>query len=306
MSVETDRLYRMPTILTLMNYPCRQAWMARVYPHRQANLLRSTRKLSERHRNQEATRQGWAAMSQNIVIVVIVGFVAQMIDGAIGMAYGVSSMTFLLATGVPPVAASASVHMAQVFTTAVSGLSHLKLGNVDKTLFKKLLIPGVIGGILGAYILAAVPGKIVKPFVTAYLLVMGFIILLKTLGRIQERKVRTRLAPLALVGGFFDAVGGGGWGPIVTSSLLARGNNARLTIGSVNLAEFFVTLFESIAFIIVAVGLMRWHIIAGLIVGGAMAAPLAAYVCKKLSARSLTMIVGGSIALLAITTIFLP
>lgn len=243
-------------------------------------------------------------MEQNIITFIIVGFIAQAIDGALGMAYGVSSTTFLLSLGIAPATASASVHLAEVFTTAVSGLSHLRLGNVDKTLFKKLLIPGVMGGVLGAYILTAVPGKAIKPFMAVYLLIMGFIILLKAFKRVQEREVRTKLVPLGLVGGFFDAIGGGGWGPIVTSSLVARGNNPRFTIGSVNLAEFFVTLFEAITFIL-TIGLVSWQIIVGLIIGGVLAAPLAAYVCKKLPTRSLMMIVSALIMLLSIRTIYL-
>lgn len=243
-------------------------------------------------------------MEQNIIIFIIVGFVAQMIDGALGMAYGVSSTTFLLSIGIAPATASASVHLAEVFTTAVSGLSHLRLGNVDKTLFEKLLIPGVIGGVLGAYILTSVPGKVIKPFVAVYLLIMGLIILLRALKKVPEREVRTRLVPLGLVGGFFDAVGGGGWGPIVTSSLVARGNNPRFTIGSVNLAEFFVTLFEVITFVL-TIGLVSWQVIVGLMIGGVLAAPLAAYVCKKLPTRALMIVVGTLIMLLSIRTVYL-
>ena len=184
-------------------------------------------------------------MNENIVIFAIVGFVAQMIDGALGMAYGVSSTTFLLSLGIPPAVASASVHTAEIFTSGISGFSHLRLGNVDKKLFKKLLIPGIVGGIVGAYILTSVPGKVMKPFVALYLLIMGLMILWKVLKKqVQEVEVRTKLIPLGLAGGFFDAIGGGGWGPVVTSTLVMRGNHPRFTIGSVNLAEFFVTVAE--------------------------------------------------------------
>jgi uncharacterized membrane protein YfcA len=243
-------------------------------------------------------------MGKSIIIFIIVGFVAQIIDGALGMAYGVSSNTFLLSLGVPPAAASASVHAAEVFTTAVSGLSHLKFGNVDRKLLARLVIPGVIGGVAGAYILTTVSGDIIKPFVAIYLLIMGLIILRKALQEVRETSVTTRLIPLGLVGGFFDAVGGG-WGPIVTSTLVARGNCPRLTIGSVNAAEFFVTLSESITFV-ATIGLLGyWQIIAGLLIGGVLAAPLAAYVCKKLPARTLMIIVGLLITLLSIRTIYL-
>ncbi len=227
-----------------------------------------------------------------------------MIDGALGMAYGVSSTTVLLSMGVPPATASASVHTAEVFTTGVSGLSHLKLGNVNKNLFWKLLVPGAIGGALGAYILTSIPERMIKPFVAFYLLVMGIVILRKAFRKIRESNVTTRLFSLGLVGGFFDAIGGGGWGPIVTSTLVAKGHNPRFTIGSVNLAEFFVTVTEVAAFL-ATIGLIQWEVIAGLIVGGVMAAPLAAYVCKKLSSRTLMIIVGTLIIALSIRTMYI-
>ena len=239
---------------------------------------------------------------ENIVAFIIVGFVAQVIDGALGMAYGVSSTTVLLSMGIPPAAASASVHAAEMFTTAVSGLSHLGLGNVDVHLFKKLVIPGVIGGVLGAYVLTTVPENTIKPFVAFYLLMMGLVILGKALKRIQETGVKTKLVPLGAVGGFLDAVGGGGWGPVVTSTLVARGNNPRLTIGSVNLAEFFVTVAESVAFFL-TIGLVYWKIIVGLLIGGVLAAPLAAYICKRLPSRALMVILGTLIVLLSTRTL---
>jgi uncharacterized membrane protein YfcA len=243
-------------------------------------------------------------MYETIIIFIIVGFIAQIIDGALGMAYGVSSTTVLLGIGIPPATASASVHTAEIFTSGVSGLSHLKLGNVDKKLLWKLLIPGVIGGALGAYILTAVPGKMIKPFVAFYLLIMGVIVLRKAFKKIQEKKARTRLFPLGLVGGFCDAIGGGGWGPIVTSTLVARGHNPRFTIGSVNLAEFFVTVTE-VATFLATIGLLQWQVIVGLIVGGVLAAPLAAYVCKRLPTKTLMIMVGTLIIALSIRTIYL-
>lgn len=226
-----------------------------------------------------------------------------MIDGALGMAYGISSTTFLLSIGIPPVAASASVHTAEIFTTAVSGLSHLRFGNVARNLFKKLLIPGIIGGLLGAYILTVVPGKAIKPFVASYLLLMGLLILRKALIKRQERETRTRLFPLAIGGGFLDAIGGGGWGPIVASTLIANGHNPRYSIGSVNLAEFFVTLAQ-VALFFTLIGLVHWQIIVGLIIGGIVAAPLAAYACNKLPSRLLMLIVGVLITALSMRTIY--
>jgi uncharacterized membrane protein YfcA len=238
-----------------------------------------------------------------IIVFVIVGFIAQLIDGALGMAYGVSSTTFLLSIGIPPAAASASVHTAEIFTSGVSGLSHLRFGNVDRKLFKKLLIPGIIGGVLGAYVLTVVPGKTIKPFVAIYLLIMGLMILRKALKKVQETEVRTKLFPLGLVGGFLDAMGGGGWGPIVTSTLVAKGHNPRFTIGSVNLAEFFVCVAE-VATFLTTIGLVHWQIILGLIIGGVLAAPLAAYVCKGLSSRALMIMVGVLIIALSTRTAY--
>ena len=239
-----------------------------------------------------------------IFFIIIIGFIAQMIDGALGMAYGVTSTTTLLSFGIPPVVASASVHTAEVFTTFVSGISHLSFRNVDKKLFKKLLVPGMIGGALGAYILTAVPGKTFRPFISLYLLIMGLRILHKAFKKIKEREVKTKIFPLGLVGGFFDAIGGGGWGPIVTSTLMARGHNPRFTIGSVNLAEFFVTVVEAATFFVL-IGLFHWKIIVGLIIGGVLAAPLAAYTCKKLPSRVLMAVVGILIMGLNIRTLYL-
>lgn len=237
-----------------------------------------------------------------MIVYIIVGFIAQMIDGALGMGYGVSSTSFLLSLGIPPVAASASVHTAEVFISGVSGLAHLRFGNVDKKLFKKLLIPGVIGGILGVFFLTSVPGKTIKPFVAFYLFIMGLIILRKAFKKIEQKEVKTKLVPLGVVGGLFDAIGGGGWGPIVTSTLVARGHNPRFTIGSVNLAEFFVTIAQVATFLTI-IGLVHWQIIVGLIIGGVLAAPLAAYVCKRIPSRALMIMVGLLIMALSIRTI---
>lgn len=236
----------------------------------------------------------------NLFNFILVGFFAQMIDGALGMAYGVFSNSFLLSLGVPPALASASVHTAEIFTTGVSGLSHLKFGNVKKQLLFKLLIPGIIGGALGAYILTSIPGKTIKPIIAVYLLIMGVLIIRKSfqMANHKEREATGNLVPLGLAGGFFDAIGGGGWGPIVTSTLIVKGNNPRFTIGSVNLAEFFVTLTEAITFF-AFIKLVHLKVILGLIIGGVAAAPLAAFTCKKLPARLLMVVVGVLIILLS-------
>jgi uncharacterized membrane protein YfcA len=239
-----------------------------------------------------------------LLVFVAVGFMAQMIDGALGMAYGVSSTTFLLSLGVPPAVASAGVHTAEVFTTLVSGVSHLRFGNVDTRLLKRLVIPGIIGGVIGAYVLTSVPGKAIKPFVATYLLVMGIRIFWKAFNGVRREKHYKRLFPLGLAGGFLDAVGGGGWGPVVTSTLMANGHNPRFAIGSVNLSEFFVTLAEAIAFVAL-IGLVDWHILVGLMVGGMLAAPLAAYACKRVPTKALMIVVGIVVTVLSVRTIWL-
>ncbi|MGB7873015.1 MAG: sulfite exporter TauE/SafE family protein [Anaerolineales bacterium] len=247
-------------------------------------------------------------MEFSIFLYVLVGFLAQMIDGALGMAYGVSSNTFLLSIGIPPAAASASVHMAEVVTTGISGFSHWKLGNLDWKLVKRLLIPGVIGGVAGAYLLTSIDGDIIKPYISAYLLIIGIVILVKAINYQAKphNGVHTaRVSALGVVGGFFDAIGGGGWGPIVTTTLLARGKDTRQAIGSVNFSEFFVTFAESVTFVLTLSFLGYWQIILGLLIGGAIAAPLAAILTKRLPVKTLMFIVGLLIVGLSIRTILL-
>jgi len=228
-----------------------------------------------------------------------------MIDGALGMAYGVSSTSFLLSIGIPPVSASATVHTAKVFTNGISGLSHWGFGNVDKKLLISLALPGVLGGLIGAFVLTSAPTEWIKPLVATYLLIMGLLIIQKAFKKIVEQPVsRGHLIPLALVGGLLDSMGGGGWGPIVTGSLVAKGKDPRLTIGSVNMAEFFVALAETIAFISL-IGFGYWKLLAGLVLGGVVAAPIAAYVCQKLPLQKLLVLVGGLIIILSARTIYL-
>jgi uncharacterized membrane protein YfcA len=233
-------------------------------------------------------------MEEHLILFIIFGFVAQMIDGALGMGYGVSSNSLLLSLGIPPSIASACVHTAEIFTTGVSGLSHFKFGNFDRRIFMKLLIPGILGGVLGAYILTELPGGKMKPLIAIYLLIMGFLILYKVVRKVQYREGKLGLTPLGFAGGFFDAIGGGGWGPIVTTTLVANGSNPRSSIGSVNSAEFFVTVAESVTFF-AAIGpllVQHWEKILGLLIGGILAAPLAAYVCKRIPTRALMVLVG--------------
>jgi uncharacterized membrane protein YfcA len=171
---------------------------------------------------------------------------------------------------------------------------------------KSLLLPGALGAVVGAYILTNAPGDLLKPFIAAYLLIMGVIIVVKGLGREhEEQKVVSHLSTLGAVGGFFDAIGGGGWGPIVTSTLVARGNNPRFTIGSVNFSEFFITFSQSVVFVFTLQFGLYWKVILGLLIGGAVAAPLAALVTKKLPVRQLMLLVGALIILLSIRTLYL-
>lgn len=235
---------------------------------------------------------------------LIVGFLAQLIDGSLGMAYGVSANSFLMSLGVPPALASASVHTAEVFTTAVSGTAHWRLGNVDQSIIKRLVFTGVVGGVLGAYVLSNIDGSKIKPLVSLYLVVMGVRILYKAFkpGNGIEKEMRQHLPLLGLFGGFMDAIGGGGWGPVVTTTMLANGETPRTTIGSVNLAEFFVTLAEAVTFLI-TLRILDWPVVLGLLVGGVLAAPLGAVLAKKVPARTMLAVVGVVIIFLSLRTI---
>jgi uncharacterized protein len=243
------------------------------------------------------THQAWALVAQVVGSevfwwAVLVGLIAQAVDGALGMAYGVTSSSFLLATGSSPVVASASVHIAEVFTTGVSGVAHIKLGNVSRQLFLRLLVPGMVGAVAGAWLLASIDGAVIKPFVAGYLLLMGLYILSKAFRkkRINHGEPR-HVAKLGLAGGFVDAVGGGGWGPVVTTTLVGTGHDPRTTIGSVNLAEFFLT-FVSAGVFTLLVDEAPWATVAGLVVGGLFAAPLAALMTSRLNTRVLLVLVG--------------
>jgi len=247
-----------------------------------------------------ATTLASVLTSEYFWLAVGVGLAAQIVDGALGMAYGVTSNTFLLGIGASPAAASGAVHVAEIFTTAFSGVSHIRFGNVDKELFKKIVIPGVLGGVVGVIFLTSIDGKLLKPYVTAYLLIMGVIILRKAFIVRQEKSSQElkHVRKLAVSGGFLDAVGGGGWGPVVTSSLIGQGNNPRKTIGTVNTAEFFVALATGTTFLLLC-GVDHWVLVAGLVVGGLFAAPFAAYLTSRLSVRQLLIAVGLLIATLS-------
>jgi uncharacterized membrane protein YfcA len=243
--------------------------------------------------------RGERLITGEILTYALVGFVAQLVDGALGMAFGVISTSVLLFLGVPPAAASASVHAAEVVTTGISGVSHWFHGNVDRRLFFRLAVAGVVGGALGAYVLTELPVKFVQPAVAIYLCAMAGLIVYKVFRKSEPRPVTTGLEPLGFGGGFLDAIGGGGWGPIVASTLVARGHSPRYTIGTVNLAEFFVTLAISLSFLI-NLGFTYLMIAGGLMLGGALAAPLAGWMSKAMPPRLLMILV--SIVVLSLGT----
>lgn len=253
----------------------------------------------------ETIDQFFSEIGPDFMIFVLVGFIAQMIDGALGMAYGVSCSTLLLSFGIPPAAASASIHAAEVFTSGASGLMHLKFKNVNVKLFKTLLLPGILGAIVGAYVLSSVVEdytNILKPLIALYTLYLGAVIIRKGILKNKTNTKINSIPALAAFGGCMDSIGGGGWGPIVSSTLIANGRNARYTIGSVNLTEFFVALASSITFFAM-IGLHHWHIIVGLILGGVIAAPIAAYLSSRLPVKKLMIVVGALIIAVSIRII---
>lgn len=249
-------------------------------------------------------------MPASIWSFVLVGFIAQLIDGCLGMAYGVSSNTFLLSLGLPPATASAAVHVAEVGTTGISGLSHLWFKNIAAKLLWPLVITGVAGGVIGAYVLVNLPAEYIKPIVSVYLLAMGVRIIVRA---IRERKAteedRRRMNEkrrsdrrfLSVLG----AVGGGGWGPVVTTTLLVNGHEGRYAVGTVNTAEFFVTLAQAVAFVFTSSIITdHWMIILGLLGGGLLAAPPAAWLVSRIPRLKMLYIVVTVITLLSIRNIW--
>ena len=246
-------------------------------------------------------------ISPELLIFIALGFFAQLVDGALGMAYGLIATTALLTLGVPPAFASASVHAAEVVTTGLAGTSHVWHKNIDWPLFKRLAPAGVAGGIIGAYILTGLPETFVKVAVTLYLIGMTWMLTRRIVRNTRaqegtkaqrERKIRTPV--VGGVGGFLDAIGGGGWGPVVTSTLLARGDHPRSTIGSVSLAEFFLTVAISVTFILALDFSAYLQVVLGLIIGGALAAPLAGYLSRILAPRTLMILVAIVISVLSV------
>lgn len=240
---------------------------------------------------------GWGTL----LLFIGVGFAAQIIDGSLGMAYGISCSSILMSTGVSPVLASASVHVAEVFTTASSGFFHWKLGNFDKKLFRRIAIPGVLGAATGALILSHFDGKIMQPYISGYLILMGIVLIQKSFRPVRFWKFK-RPAILAAFGGFMDASGGGGWGPIVSTTLMAGGNHPAKTIGTVNATEFFVA-FAAGGIFTVFVGIQSIEIVVGLVIGGMLAAPWGALLANKINKRYAMVMVGLLIIFLSARTI---
>jgi uncharacterized membrane protein YfcA len=225
---------------------------------------------------------------------VIAGFAAQMVDGALSMGYGVVSTTCLMSFGVSPIASSAAIHTSEVFTTGISGYSHYRFGNVNKKLFKHLVIPGIAGAIAGALLLVVLgekAGKWLMPVIAVYAMFLGLKIIIKAV-RIHKTGLKAkRIGWLAGAGGFLDSFGGGGWGPIVTSTLVSKGRDPKYTIGTVCLTEFFVTIASATTFFL-TVGIHHWNIVLGLIIGGSLAAPIAAKLAGRLPKKTMMIAVG--------------
>jgi uncharacterized protein len=231
------------------------------------------------------------------------GFVFAMIDGAIGMSYGVTSTTFSLSMGIPPASASTAVHISEILSNGIAGWMHFRMGNINKKLFKLLIIPGVIGAVSGAYLLSSLEhySQYTKPVVSVYTLILGFVILRKAFNVnkvISADKKIKKIGVLGFTGGFIDAVGGGGWGSIVLSSLIAGGRNARYSLGTVKLSRFFIALMSSLTFVTMLNGL-HWYAVAGLVIGSAIASPIAARVSNKISAKTIMVAVSVIVILVS-------
>jgi siroheme synthase-like protein len=242
----------------------------------------------------DGTAKWYHTLDPAFPIMLLAGFVAQLVDGALGMGYGVTSATILLSAGVSPAAMSGSIHTAEMFASGASGYSHYKFGNVNKKLFKALLIPGVLGAIAGALMLVYIGdkyGKVIRPCIAAYTLILGVKFIINAFSEVKPKKKFKHYRFLAAVGGFFDSFGGGGWGPIVTSTLVNNGRSHKYVVGSVSLTEFFVTLASAFTFFTL-IGVSHWQTILALIIGGLIAAPIAAKLAGKLPRRTAFMLLG--------------
>ncbi len=239
-------------------------------------------------------------ITSDILVLILIGFVAQTIDGALGMAFGLISTSFMLAIGMPPAQASAAVHTAEIFTTGASAASHIYNRNIDWRMVRRLGIAGALGAALGAWVLSNVDAGVARPYVSAYLLVVGIYILIKSVRMAAARAAPARwLSPVGFVAGFLDASGGGGWGPVATSTLIGTGHSPRHTIGSVNATEFFVTVAASATFFIELGASPLLHL-AALVIGGIAAAPFGGFIVRLVPPRVLMVFVGLLIVGLAV------
>lgn len=243
---------------------------------------------------------------RKLIIFSIVGFQAQLVDGALGMSYGATSTTLLLTFGMAPAIVSATVHLSEIATTAASGASHLYFKNVDKEMLFKLILPGVGGAFAGAALLSSIPGDLIKPFISIFLLSLGIYIMYRFLFKMNKavtvkpgRNKTIFLLPLGAAAGFFDAVGGGGWGPINTPVLLSqRSLTPRKIIGTVDTSEFFIAVSASLGFLVfLGWSQLNWALIGAFVIGGVIAAPIAAYLVRIVPAHLLGVLVGGFIIL---------
>ncbi len=236
----------------------------------------------------------YALLDKNFHWMFLAGFLAQIVDGALGMGYGVTSASILLSTGISPAAISGSIHTSEVFASATSGYSHYKFGNVNKKLFKALVIPGVIGAAAGAVFLVMMGeqyGKYIRPAVAVYTLLLGIKFIINAFREMKPQKKFKHYRLLAAFGGFFDSFGGGGWGPIVTSTLINNGRNHKYVVGSVSLTEFFITLASAFTFFTM-IGVSHWQIIIALMLGSFIAAPFAAKLAGKLPKKTAFFLLG--------------
>ena len=249
----------------------------------------------------------------NFLLLAVVGLIAQLVDGSLGMAYGVTSQSLLLTIGIAPALASASVHIAEVGTTAASGVSHWRFKNVDWAKVWPLAIPGAIGAFFGAVVLSSfITAEAAEPIVAIFLFGLGVFVLARFSFRRHERPVQVRpvsrgfLAPLGLIAGFLDAAGGGGWGPISTPTLLSSGRmEPRKIIGTVDTSEFVIAVCASVGFLIsLSLAEVPWTIVAALFLGGLIAAPIAAYIVRILPTRIMGTAVGGFILVVNANTFF--
>lgn len=247
-------------------------------------------------------------LDKNFWKYAMFGFIAQMIDGALGMAYGVSVTTFLLGagiTGITPAIASASMHASEIFTTGSSSLVYMRFRNINMKLFRSLVWPGLIGAVLGVITVSFVSKEyfnVIKPMVAVYTLTLGVIIILRAFKKPKKRKKVKNIYPIAFSGGFLDSIGGGGWGPIVTSSLLAGGRHLRYAVGSAHLAKFFVAVVSTVTFFFM-IGLSHWQVIIGLVIGGMIAAPFSIYLSNKIPIKKGLLLVGMLIISISIRTL---